>query len=84
MYDNGDMKVTVTTSEISREEEDFTNEERTWAAVPRLTEASAKDKSSIPMSKSTSFKKVAKHKSRGKPRNKRDKTKGRKNKKKSR
>ena len=72
-YDNGDMHVTVTTSEISREDKDGPSE-KTQAAVPRLIEADNTHKLSV--SKKKSFKKVSKHKSRSKPQNKRDKKKG--------
>uniref|UniRef100_A0A6N2KXL5 Ribosomal RNA-processing protein 17 n=1 Tax=Salix viminalis TaxID=40686 RepID=A0A6N2KXL5_SALVM len=72
-YDNGDMHVTVTTTEISREDKDGPSE-KTQAAVPRLIEADKTHKLSV--SKKKSFKKVPKHKSRSKPQNKRDKKKG--------
>ncbi|KAJ6769751.1 NUCLEOLAR PROTEIN 12 [Salix purpurea] len=72
-YDNGNMQVTVTTSEISREDEDG-HSEKTQATVPRLNEAGKLHKLSV--TKKKSFKKVLKHKSRSKPQNKRDKKKG--------
>ncbi|KAB5560543.1 hypothetical protein DKX38_005500 [Salix brachista] len=72
-YDNGDMHVTVTTTEISREDKDGPSE-KTQAAVPRLIEADKTHKLSV--SKKKSFKKVSKHQSRSKPQNKRDKKKG--------
>jgi ribosomal RNA-processing protein 17 len=75
-YDNGDMQVTVTTSEISREEEDG-HSEKTQVTVPRLNEADKSHKLSV--SKKNSFKKVLKHKSRSKPQNKRDRKKGKTN-----
>ncbi|KAL5774587.1 hypothetical protein ACOSP7_012144 [Xanthoceras sorbifolium] len=76
LYDNGNMEVTVTTSEISHEEENLPNE-TTPATVPRSV-AAADKKHNIPVSQSKSFKKAAKHKSRPKPRSKRDKKKGKK------
>ncbi|KAH8511957.1 hypothetical protein H0E87_009228 [Populus deltoides] len=45
-YDNGDMQVTVTASEISREDIDGSSE-KTQAAVPRLVEADSTHKLSI-------------------------------------
>lgn len=75
MYDNGDMKVTVTTSDLSPEEENFLDEKRP-AAVPRSIAVDKKH--NIPVNKSKSFKKAAKHKSWSKPQNKRNKRKGKK------
>ena len=72
-YDNGNMQVTVTTSEISREDEDG-HSEKAQATVPRLNESGKLHKLSV--SKKKPFKKVLKHKSRSKPQNKRDKKKG--------
>jgi ribosomal RNA-processing protein 17 len=73
-YDNGDMQVTVTASEISREDIDGSSE-KTQAAVPRLVEADSTHKLSV--SKKKSFKKVSKRKSRTKPqKKKRDRKKG--------
>ncbi|KAJ6935373.1 ribosomal RNA-processing protein 17-like [Populus alba x Populus x berolinensis] len=72
-YDNGDMQVTVTTSEISREEKDSSSE-KTQAAAPSLVEANKTHKLSV--SKKKSFKKVSKRKSRSKPQKKRDRKKG--------
>ncbi|GLT49449.1 hypothetical protein SLA2020_230020 [Shorea laevis] len=74
-YDNGNVTVTVTTSEISREEGTFTGEKR-HSNMSKLAEASRKH--SLPVSKGKSFKKVAKHKTRPKPLKKRDKKKGKK------
>lgn len=74
MYDNGDLKVTVSTSEISREAENLPTEE-TPAAVPHFIGVDKKHH--IPVSKCKSFKKVAKQKSR-KPQRKRNKMKGKK------
>lgn len=72
-YDNGDMQVTVTTSEISREDKDGSSE-KTQAEVPRLVQADKTHKLSV--SKKKSFKKVSKRKSRTKPQKKRDRKKG--------
>ncbi|CAK7350700.1 unnamed protein product [Dovyalis caffra] len=72
-YDNGEMQVTVTTCEISQQDEDGPSE-KTQADVPRLIEADKTHKLSV--SKKKSFKKVSKHKSRSKPQNKRDRKKG--------
>ncbi|XP_011043287.1 PREDICTED: uncharacterized protein LOC105138779 [Populus euphratica] len=63
-YDNGDMQVTMTTNEISREDEDD-HSEKTQVTVPRFNEADKSHKLSV--SKKNSFKKVLKHKSRLKP-----------------
>ncbi|KAG6778679.1 hypothetical protein POTOM_015022 [Populus tomentosa] len=72
-YDNGDMQVTVTTSEISREDKDSSSE-KTQVAAPSLVEANKTHKLSV--SKKKSFKKVSKRKSRSKPQKKRDRKKG--------
>ncbi|KAF3972335.1 hypothetical protein ACB098_05G199100 [Castanea mollissima] len=72
-YDNGNMKVTVTTCEISREEETLPSD-KTEAAVPRP--AGADKKHTVPVTKKKAFKRVARTKSRSKPQNKRDKKKG--------
>ncbi|GMY37232.1 ribosomal RNA-processing protein 17-like [Fagus crenata] len=80
-YDDGSMKVTVTTSEISREEE-IVPSDKTEAAVPRSTGADKKH--NVPVIKKKAFKRVAKSKSRPKPQNKRDKKKGKKRNKKTR
>ncbi|KDP20891.1 hypothetical protein JCGZ_21362 [Jatropha curcas] len=74
-YDNGDMKVTVTTSEISREDKDL-GSEKTLTAVPILTGVDKKH--NLGVSKKKSFKKASKHKSQSKPHNKRDKKKAKK------
>lgn len=68
------MKVIVTTSEISRDEEDLPNETMPSAIPSSIAVADKKQK--VPMIKSKSFKKVAKQKSHPKPRSKRDKRKG--------
>ncbi|GLT83036.1 hypothetical protein SLE2022_013490 [Rubroshorea leprosula] len=72
-YDNGNVTVTVTTREISREEGTFAGEKR-HSNMSKLAEASRKH--SLPVSKS--FKKVAKHKTQPKPLKKREKKKGKK------
>lgn len=71
-YDNGNLTVTVKTSEISREEETLT-EQRKPSTMPKLAEANRKQ--NLPVSKSKTFKKSAKHKSKPKPLKKRDKKK---------
>ncbi|KAK3013401.1 hypothetical protein RJ639_009462 [Escallonia herrerae] len=76
MYDNGDVKVMVTTSEISHEEEALRAKQQ--GAVPRLTGGSENKKSSVPASKKKQFKRVARKRSRPKPQSKRDKKKGKK------
>ncbi|KAJ0082203.1 hypothetical protein Patl1_10874 [Pistacia atlantica] len=75
LYDNGEMKVTVTTSEITGDEENF-NSGNTPATVPSFIGINKKH--NIPVSKSKPFKKVARRKSRSKPQSKRDKKKGKK------
>jgi ribosomal RNA-processing protein 17 len=79
-YDNGNMKVTVTTSEISGEEEILPSD-KTQVAVPQLIGADKKH--NVPVSKKKAFKRVAKRKSRPKPQNKRDRKKGKKKNKKT-
>ncbi|KAL2475422.1 Nucleolar protein 12 [Abeliophyllum distichum] len=74
MYDNGDMQVTVTTSEISREQENNILE----GARPQSVGGLEKSKQSIPVSKKKQFKKASKKRSRPKPQSKRDKKKGKK------
>ncbi|KAF5728643.1 hypothetical protein HS088_TW21G00792 [Tripterygium wilfordii] len=76
MYDNGDMKITVKTSEISREDDDRPHG-KTDAEVPRSIGVDKKN--NLPVSKKKSFKKVAKHRPRSnKLQKKRDKKKGKK------
>lgn len=75
MYENGEMKVIVTTSEISRDDEGGPRE-KTQTAEPRSIGADKKH--NLAVSKKKSFKKVSKHKSRPKPQNKRDRKKGKK------
>ncbi|GAV58853.1 Nop25 domain-containing protein [Cephalotus follicularis] len=72
MYENGNLQVTVTTSEISREEDTLPCE-KIHAPVPRSIGA---DKShNVPVSKTKLLKKIVKHKSLPKPLSKRDKRK---------
>nr|GMD02975.1 ribosomal RNA-processing protein 17 [Ipomoea batatas] len=74
MYDNGDVQVTVTTSEICREQEFPAL--RPPPAAPELSCEIASNRGSIPVTKKKPFKKAVKRKSRAKPQNKRDKKKG--------
>ncbi|XP_038881021.1 nucleolar protein 12 [Benincasa hispida] len=76
-YDSGNIKVTVITSEVSREEEiDPIDKPQT-----ATTQLFAKDKKhNLPVTKKKPFKKVAKQRSRPKARSKRDKRKGKKKK----
>lgn len=69
------MKVTVTTSEISHEEETFPNE-KTQAPVAQPIGADRKH--NVPVTTKKPFKRVAKRKSHPRPQNKRDKRKGKK------
>ncbi|KAJ4833897.1 hypothetical protein Tsubulata_032930 [Turnera subulata] len=75
MYDNGEMQVTVTTSEISRDEDEDEPSEKIPAAVPRFT--GAHKSQTLSVSKKKSFKKVQRHSSHSKQK-KRDKNKGKK------
>ncbi|GKV45911.1 hypothetical protein SLEP1_g52937 [Rubroshorea leprosula] len=76
-YNNSNMTITVTTSDISREEETLAGENiRPTIPMPKLAEANKKH--NLPVSRNKSFKKVAKHKTRPKPLKKRDKKKGKK------
>ena len=72
-YENEDLKVTVITSEISREESYPV--ERKEAAVAQSVVADKRH--NIPVKKKKPFK-SAKHRSHPKPRSKRDKKKGKK------
>ncbi|KAL6221174.1 hypothetical protein ACLB2K_008926 [Fragaria x ananassa] len=72
-YDNGDIKVTVTTSEISQEVE-IHPVKKTEAVVPETVGANKKN--NVPVSKKKPFKKVGKRKSGPKMQKKRDKRKG--------
>lgn len=78
-YENNDLKVTVITSEISHEEETYPSE-RKDAALSQY--AGADKKSDVPIKNRKPFKKVAKQRSRTKP--KKGKKKGKKQNKKSR
>ncbi|KAI3466642.1 hypothetical protein Pfo_023305 [Paulownia fortunei] len=74
MFDNGDVQVTVATSEIAREEEypiDRSEQGRTQSV-----EAFEKSKQMIPVSRKKQLKKAPKKRSRPKPQSKRDKKKG--------
>ena len=72
-YDNGDIKVTVTTSELSQEEE-IHPVKKTEAVVPETVGANKKN--NVPVGKKKPFKKVGKRKSGPKMQKKRDKRKG--------
>ncbi|PON41283.1 Nucleolar protein [Trema orientale] len=78
-YDNDELKITVTTSEISRDDKIFPGE-KIERPVAQPFEAHQKHK--VPVTKKKPFKRVARHKSRSKSRNRSDKKKGN-NKKKS-
>ncbi|XP_010265474.1 PREDICTED: ribosomal RNA-processing protein 17 [Nelumbo nucifera] len=78
MYDNGDMTITVTMSEISREE-DADLRPKTQL-IPRSSIGGTEKRHQIPLNKKT-FKKSQKHKPLRRPQKKRDKKKGKKNKK---
>ncbi|KAI3818758.1 hypothetical protein L1987_12575 [Smallanthus sonchifolius] len=69
VYDTGNVKVMVTTSEISREDD--------FAEIPKLPLGSEK-KPNLPVIKKKPFKKVEKRRSRPKTLTKRDKRKGKK------
>ncbi|EOY28403.1 Uncharacterized protein TCM_029979 [Theobroma cacao] len=75
MYDSGNMTVTVTTSEISREEENFASV-KTHTAMHRSVGDGVDRKHNLPVSKRKPLKKVARHRSR--PPTKRDRNKGKK------
>ncbi|KAK7400490.1 hypothetical protein VNO78_11698 [Psophocarpus tetragonolobus] len=75
-YETDDLKVTVVTSEINPEEESYPSERKEAAVIPRPVLADKKQ--GVPISNRKPFKKVAKHKSRPKPTNKRNKKKGKK------
>ncbi|XP_048438624.1 ribosomal RNA-processing protein 17 [Pyrus x bretschneideri] len=72
-YDKGEMKVTVTTHDIFREEESD-RDEKTEAAVPESVGAS--EQHNVPVRKTKPPKKAARRKSRPKLQRKRDKRKG--------
>lgn len=75
MYDNGNIKVTVTTSEITGEEL-FPTMKAHPGGGERI--GVAEKKQHIPVSKKKAFKRVTKRKSRGKPPSKNDRKKGKK------
>ncbi|XP_024018908.1 ribosomal RNA-processing protein 17 [Morus notabilis] len=81
-YDNGDLKVTVTTSEISREDEAFPIEKIGERAVAQSV--TAQRKHNVPVTKKKPFKRVARSKSRPKSHNRKDKKKAKKKGKKGR
>lgn len=74
MYDTGELKVTVTTSEISREEDEPIRRERTESAELGST-AKAATKQPVPVRKTKPMKQSRKHKSSTKTMKKRDKKK---------
>lgn len=74
LYENGDVTVTVTTSEISREEE--LQIERPLAAALPSTGGDAKKQQKVPVNKKKPFKRVAKTRPRKKQQKKRDIRKG--------
>ncbi|XP_058195463.1 ribosomal RNA-processing protein 17 isoform X2 [Rhododendron vialii] len=74
LYDNGDVRVTVTTSEISREEE--LPIERPLAAALPSTVGDAKKQHKVPVNKKKPFKRVVKTRPRRKQQKKRDIRKG--------
>lgn len=78
-YESGDVRVTVTTSEISREEEEekVANERSQLDAAPNHLVEKQKQ-NNVPVTKKKQFKKVAKKRSHPKPQSKRDKRKGKK------
>ncbi|XWS12725.1 hypothetical protein CRYUN_Cryun37aG0115000 [Craigia yunnanensis] len=76
MYDSGNMTVTVTTSEISRKEEEDLTSEKTHTTMLRSVGDGVDRKRNFAVSKSKPFKKVARHRSR--PPIKRDRNKGKK------
>jgi ribosomal RNA-processing protein 17 len=74
LYENGDVRVTVTTSEISREEESPI--ERPLAAAFVSTGGDVKKQHKVPVNKKKSFKRVVKNRPRKKQQKKRDIKKG--------
>ncbi|XP_031395429.1 ribosomal RNA-processing protein 17 [Punica granatum] len=77
IYDNGHMKVTVTTSDISREDESISAEHNAQAMLQNRPSGMAKT-NSLSVSKKKSFKRVAKQKPRRSSHKKRDRNKGKK------
>lgn len=78
-YDNDDLRVTVTTSEISPEDEDFPSEKTGEGAVAAQPIATQR-KHNAPVAKKRAFKRVGRNKSRPKSHNRKDKKKGKKGK----
>ncbi|XP_042494706.1 ribosomal RNA-processing protein 17 [Macadamia integrifolia] len=79
-YDNGDMKITVTTSEISHEYDEPSREKsQKTQVIPRISAESEK-KHSIPVQKRT-FKNSSKHKTMRKPQKRQNDKDGKKKKK---
>ncbi|ESQ40591.1 hypothetical protein EUTSA_v10015657mg [Eutrema salsugineum] len=72
MYDTGELKVTVTTSEISREEDEPVRKEKTQSTELGST-AKASTKQLVPVRKTKPSKQNRKHKSSIKTMKKRDK-----------
>lgn len=73
-YENGDMKVIVTTSEIAHEEEENPIEKS--APLPAVSIGVAEKKHNLPVSKKKAFKKSTKGRSRTKLVSKRERRKG--------
>ncbi|KAL6542861.1 hypothetical protein OROHE_010381 [Orobanche hederae] len=78
IYDNGDVQVTVTTSEIGREEEDPIDRLEKGISRPDDEGFEKSNKQKIPVIRKKLLKKVVKKRSRAKPQSKRDKRKGKK------
>ncbi|CAN8294260.1 unnamed protein product [Cochlearia groenlandica] len=74
MYDTGEMKVTVTTSEISREDDEPIRKEKTQSTEAGST-AKASAKQPVPVRKTKPMKQSRRHKSSTKTMKKRDKKK---------
>jgi len=77
-YENGDVTVTVTTSEITPEEIEHPRE-KSAEPLPPLSIGGAGKRHNIRITKKKPFKKATKGKSRPKLRTKRDRRKGKKN-----
>ncbi|KAK6133392.1 hypothetical protein DH2020_032856 [Rehmannia glutinosa] len=75
-YDNGDIEVTVRTSEIAREEE--APIDRSELGETQSGEAFEKNKQKTPVTRKKLLKKVQKKRARAKPQTKREKRKGKK------
>ncbi|XP_027347623.1 nucleolar protein 12 [Abrus precatorius] len=76
-YESADVRVTVVTSEINPEEENYPSERKEAAVSPHSVVAADK-RHGAPINNRKSFKKVAKQRSRSKTRSKGDKKKGKK------